>query len=135
MRTSESGDARTRRLHQHMLRSTVLTGSGVTLVFGIWLTVAPFVLGYGDGDPYWNDIVFGAVIVVLALIRVSGAYGASWLSYLNALAGMWVFAAALWLDDSAVARWNDLVAGAVVMALALVSGATSDDLEGVDGSP
>ena len=47
---------------------------------------------------------------------------------------MLVFASAPWLDDVGVARWSDLVAGAVVMAMALVSGATSDDLKDVDGS-
>ncbi len=134
MRTSESRDARTRRLHGQMLRSTVLTGSGVSLLFGIWLTVAPFALGYSNADPYWNDIGFGGLIAVLALIRVSGAYAASWLSYVNALAGTWVFASALWLDDSGIARWNDLAAGSIVTALALVSGATSDDLKDRGGS-
>jgi hypothetical protein len=37
-----------------------MAASGLNVLAGIWLIIAPFVLGYDDGDPYWNDIVFGS---------------------------------------------------------------------------
>jgi hypothetical protein len=38
------------------------TAAGINVLAGIWLIIAPFVLGYGNGDPYWNDIFFGAIV-------------------------------------------------------------------------
>jgi hypothetical protein len=62
------------------------------VLLGLSLIVAPFVLDYSGGDPYRNDIVFGAIVAVIALVRVAGAYKASWLSYLNGLIGVWLLA-------------------------------------------
>ncbi|HEY7075746.1 MAG TPA: SPW repeat protein [Solirubrobacteraceae bacterium] len=108
-------------------RATVATASGLNLLAGIWLIIAPFVLGYGNGDPYWNDIVFGAIVALIALIRISGAYRAEWLSWINALIGVWIFVSAFWLDSTMTAGWNDIILGVIVFILALISaGATSD---------
>src|SRR5438105_1507816 len=90
-------------------RSTVATVAALNLIAGIWLIIAPFVLGYGNGDPYWNDIVFGAIVAFFALIRLSGAYRADWLSWLNALIGIWIFVSAFWLDATMTAGWNDII--------------------------
>ena len=49
-------------------RSTVMAASGLNVLAGIWIIIAPFVLGYDDGDPYWNDLVLGAIVFVLGLI-------------------------------------------------------------------
>jgi hypothetical protein len=65
---------------------------------------APYVLAYDDGEPYWSDIAFGAVIALLAFVRATRARSESALSYLNFVAGLWVFVAAFWLYDSA--RFN-----------------------------
>lgn len=107
-------------------RDEVLTASGLNVLAGIWLIIAPFVLGYSDGDPYWNDIVFGAIIAVLALARVSGAYRMPELSWINALIGAWIFVSAFWLDDSARASWNDVILGIVVFVLAISSATASE---------
>jgi hypothetical protein len=95
--------------------------SGLNVLAGIWLIIAPFVLGYDNGDPYWNDIVFGAIVAVLAFARVAGAYRATWMSSLNMLIGAWIFISAFWLDNTANAGTNDIILGAIVFLLALVS--------------
>ena len=76
-------------------------------------------LGYDDGDPYWNDIVFGAVTGLIALARVTGAYRASWLNWINVLVGVWIFASGFGLDDTGVAATNDIVVGTIVFVLAI----------------
>ncbi len=106
---------------QHATRSIVVSGSVVNLVLGTWLTVAPFVLGYDHSDPDWNDVAFGALIVAFGLARISGAVQGSWIGYLSAVAGGWVFVAAFWLDGSGQAMWNDMIAGAIVAILGLLS--------------
>ena len=107
-------------------RSTVMAASGINVLAGIWLIIAPFVLGYNDGDPHWNDIVFGAIVAVLALARVAGAYRASWMSWLNMLIGAWIFISAFWLDNTSTAETNDIILGAIVFVLGLISASASD---------
>ncbi len=104
-----------------------MTASGLNVLAGVWLIIAPFVLGYSDSDPYWNDIVFGAIVVVLGLARLSGAYRAAWLSWINALIGAWIFISAWWLDATSTAAWNDVIAGAVIFVLAILSASASDE--------
>ena len=108
-------------------RSTVVAASGLNIIAGIWLICAPFVLGYDNGDPYWNDIVFGAIVTVLAFARTFGAYGASWMSWLNMLIGAWIVASAFWLDDTSTARVNDIIVGGVIFILGAASATASDD--------
>jgi len=108
-------------------RSTVATVAALNLIAGIWLIIAPFVLGYGNGDPYWNDIVFGAIVAFFALIRLSGAYRADWLSWLNALIGIWIFVSAFWLDATMTAGWNDIILGAIIFVLGMIGATVRDE--------
>ena len=45
------------------------------MLFGIWVIVAPFVLGYRPqlASAVANDIIVGIVVLVLALVRAVGA--------------------------------------------------------------
>jgi hypothetical protein len=102
-------------------RERVATIAGLNVLAGIWLIIAPFVLGYADGDPIWNDVIFGAVVLVLAGARSLFFPRQVWLSWINALVGAWVFASAFWLDSSATASWNDAILGVIVFVLALAA--------------
>jgi hypothetical protein len=95
---------------------------------GIWLIIAPWVLAYVSSDPRWNDVVFGAIVACFALARLLGAYSASWLSWLNALIGVWLIVAGFTIDSSAAASGNDIVLGIVVALLALGSATASEAL-------
>jgi hypothetical protein len=108
-------------------RDAVATASGLNFLVGIWLMTAPYALAYDAGEPFWSDIVVGAVIAVLAFVRATVPRTTSTISYLNVLAGTWVFAASFWLYDSAWPAWNDLIAGSVVAILAVLSITASDD--------
>jgi SPW repeat-containing protein len=108
-------------------RSAVATARGLSLIAGIWLIIAPFVLGYGGGDPTWNDIVFGAIVAILALAGISGLWRHPALSYATALIGAWIFASAFWLDSSATAAWNDVILGLIVFVLAIISARAGEE--------
>lgn len=112
-------------------RGAVAVVSGLAVLAGVWLVVAPFVLGYAAGDPTPNDIVCGVVIGTLGLAQVTGAYRATWLSWATAALGVWLFVAALWIDDSGQAVGNDIVAGVVVFALG-VAGARASQGAGAE---
>ena len=108
-------------------REQIATVAGLNALAGIWLIIAPFVIGYGSGDPRWNDIVFGALIAVVGAARSLFALRQAWLSWLNMLFGAWVFAAAFWLDDTARAMWNDIIVGAIVFLLGLIAASLTRD--------
>jgi len=103
-------------------RERIRVTAGLGVIAGIWLIIAPFVLGYGDGDPTWNDVIFGAAVVVLAAIRMTAARGTQWAGWLTALAGAWIFASAFWLDDTATASWNNIILGIIVFILGVAAG-------------
>jgi hypothetical protein len=65
--------------------------------------------------------------LALALARVAGAHRAAWMSWLSMLIGAWIFISAFWLDDTATAGVNDIILGAVVVCLALISASASDE--------
>lgn len=102
-------------------RAEIRTASGLNLLAGIWLIISPFVLGYLLPDTVWNPIGAGALILLLALARVSGAYRERWLSGVNALIGLWLIASAFVLADSGQAEGNVGFVGLIVFLLAIWS--------------
>ncbi|MCX2948906.1 hypothetical protein [Lentzea sp. NEAU-D7] len=74
----------------------------MTILAGIWLLLAPFVLDQvpaADGlGAYWNDLVLGTAIVVLASIRMVASDRLPWLSLVNALLGPWLVASPFVLE-------------------------------------
>ena len=110
-------------------RDAVVLFSGLNVLAGVWLIIAPWVLGYQAGDPKWNDVVFGAVIAIIGLVRAGGAFRASALSVINALIGVWLFVAAFTIDSSTVASRNDVILGVIVFVLGIASAASSEGTE------
>ncbi len=102
-------------------RSEIASLSGLNVIAGIWLIIAPWVLGYSARDPRWNDVVFGIIVGVLALTRATGAYRADWMKWINAAIGVWLSIAAFTIDNTNVARWNDIILGIIVFLLAIGS--------------
>jgi hypothetical protein len=101
----------------------VRVAAAINALAGIWLILAPFILGYGSGNPYWNDIVFGAIVLAVALVRLA-APALAVISWLNVVIGAWLFASAFWLDTTATASWNDAILGIVVCVLGLIAALT-----------
>jgi SPW repeat len=108
-------------------RAAVTMLSGLNVLAGAWLIIAPWVLGYSAGDPKWNDVVFGAIVVVLAGARSLGAFRATLLSVINAVVGVWLVIAAFTIDASATASWNDVILGVIVFVLGVASAFASGD--------
>jgi SPW repeat len=112
-------------------RRDVIGLSGLNVLAGIWLILAPWWLGYSGADPKWNDVVFGAIVAVLAATRAGGGFRATELSILNALVGVWLFVAAFTIDSSGAAGANDIILGVIVFVLALGSAAASERRAGM----
>jgi SPW repeat len=95
------------------------SAAAINALAGIWLIIAPFVLGY-SGNVYWNDIVFGAIVLAVALVRMA-APALAVISWINVVIGAWLFASAFWLDKTATASWNDVILGIIVFVLGVIA--------------
>jgi uncharacterized membrane protein len=82
---------------------------------GLWLMVAPSVLGL-QGLPAANDQLIGALVITFAAIGFGeAARAARWINLLFAAwlcASAWIFA-----GNEGLARWNDLTVGVVIALL------------------
>jgi hypothetical protein len=90
--------------------------SGINIVLGAWMIIAPFVLGYSANPvAMWNSIIVGAIVLILAWIRAANPASAPGLSWINAILGVWLIIAPFILGTSATARssaqWNEIIVG------------------------
>lgn len=106
-------------------RAEVAGASAVNFLIGLWLIVAPWILGFDKEWAVWNAIGSGFVIAFVAFLRASGMRRATALSMLNAGVGSWLVLSALWLDQSLAAALNAIVAGGLVVVFALWSASAS----------
>jgi hypothetical protein len=94
--------------------------SGLNILAGLWLIIAPFVLAYsGLQNALWNDVIIGIGVAVLAAIRAGGAIDQAWLSWLNLVLGAWLFVSpwVLAFTGDSAALWNNVIMGAIVFVL------------------
>lgn len=97
--------------------------SGVSIVAGIWLLIAPFYLGYPQPISRWNDIIVGLVLIVLASLRYIHPLHRFWVSWINACLGLWLIAAPFVLEcDLIAAQVNDITVGIIVFLAGAISG-------------
>lgn len=113
-------------------RGAVKFASGINIVLGVWLMIAPAILGYsGLAVAAWNDVIVGVLIVILAGIRVGMPARYAGLSWLNFVFGIWLVVAPFILGYLApapvpgvgtTAMWNDIIVGILVLLFASWSG-------------
>ncbi|HUV71396.1 MAG TPA: SPW repeat protein [Clostridia bacterium] len=114
-----------------MNRGQAITASTVNLIAGLWLIIAPFVLGFSEITAATiNDIVLGAIIAIVSAIRIFSSVRWNWLSWLNVLLGFWLIIAPFVLAyPAATPRFNDIILGIVVIIAGTWS-ATSTPTQG-----
>src|SRR4051812_23883873 len=59
-------------------RPDAMFAAALEVIAGVWLVISPWVLGYTGDDARWNPIVFGAIVIVLALARAAAGDRAAW---------------------------------------------------------
>ena len=96
------------------------TASGLNVVAGIWLIVSPFILGYsGIPAAMWTSVVIGAIVLMLAWVRIFNVDNVPSLSWINALLGLWLIVTP-WVFQFAMNMapvWNDVILGIIVAVL------------------
>ncbi|MFB6109085.1 MAG: hypothetical protein ABEJ82_09665 [Haloplanus sp.] len=92
----------------------------VSALVGAWVFVSAFVLDMA-GAHFWNDVVVGAAIFVLAgysAVRASGSEtGNVWASGLAGLLGLWTIATPFVYGAGSTSMWSGVVSGVVVAVL------------------
>jgi len=95
--------------------------SGIHVGLGIWLIASPWVFDYGGRAPVLNSVFVGALIAVLAAVRLASLHESAGLSGINISLGFWTivspWASGYALNKEAVA--NNIMVGVLVMALAI----------------
>lgn len=97
-----------------------MTARIATALLGIWLMVAPDVLGY-EGATRINDRVVGPLVVATAIMAATEVTRP--LRWLGVPLGAWLLAAPWVLGYAdALARADSIVAGVLVIVLSLIRG-------------
>lgn len=133
--THHDGRAKTTRLVSNFTAGT-----------GVWLVLAPFILGYAViTGALWNDVACGILVAVLAFTQAKNPFGAEGASWTIAGVGAWLILAPFILAyaaqttagpateggaeataDTAAstassvaqgATWNDIIVGVLLIAL------------------
>ena len=114
-------------------RGGVTAACLLSLAAGVWLIVSPLVLDYVADDSRLIPMIAGAIVAVLALVRMV-TWRAEWLSLINVLIGMGLFACGFWFAESPSASWNAWLLGVAVIVLALLSIDVTEEGR-MEGSP
>ena len=102
--------------------------SMLNIIAGIWLIIAPFILGYANiAGALWSDIIVGAAVIIFALVRSTGDPHTTWASWANLVLGIWLIIAPFAIGYSAIsaALWNVIILGIAVVVFALWSGGST----------
>lgn len=92
--------------------------SGLNVIAGLWLIISPWVLANRASATYWDDVIVGVVVAVLAFIRAAGWYSATWMSWLNVLLGLWLIVSPWVLRaQTSQAYWNEVIVGVIIAIL------------------
>jgi len=126
------------------MESRARLASGINVLAGIWLFLAPMVLGYADMEQaLWNDRVIGVAIFVLALTRVAAPDRFAAISWVNFVLGAWLIIAPFLLfyggvsavGEPVAATGNDILVGILVIAMAAWSASATNRLPSGSGEP
>ncbi|WP_309112635.1 hypothetical protein [Saccharothrix sp.] len=102
----------------------VTAASGVGAAVGLWLMVAPLVLGYSphSSAAWWSDLAAGGATVFVSVCQVAGLRRTWPVAIAPAAVACWLLAAPTALDLRATERAaavNDLLAGAMLFIAVL----------------
>lgn len=99
----------------------VRIASGLNTLAGVWLVVAPSILGFAAlENAFWNSVITGTAVTVIGLIRMIKPLQSEWLSRVTIMIGMWVAVSPFVLGFAEVgsAMWNAAFTGIIILALA-----------------
>jgi hypothetical protein len=97
--------------------------SSINVALGIWLIASPWVFDYSGRAPVLSGVFGGALIAMLAAIRLASLRERPGLSHINLLLGFWTIVspwASGYVENKAAVA-NNIMVGVLVTALAVWS--------------
>lgn len=91
--------------------------SGINILIGLWMIASPFIFGYTFASTaMWNSIIFGILIAIIAIIKVTNPASVTWLSWVNTIIGLWLILSAFIISFPYYdAQINNVIAGILVV--------------------
>jgi hypothetical protein len=97
-------------------KTKLAAASWITILSGVWLLIAPFILQYANSTARINDIWLGLIIGLIALSSIR------WMKTAMVIVGSWLILASFILDyTGTLAQQNDLVVGVIIILVSLWS--------------
>ncbi|WP_224240597.1 SPW repeat domain-containing protein [Hyalangium gracile] len=92
----------------------------LSFVLGVWLFVAPLVLGYAERAARLNESLVGLAVAVVALLAASRPA----LRFVNIALGGWLLLAPLLLGygDSTLPTAHDIILGVLIICASVLAG-------------
>src|ERR1700677_4521292 len=92
------------------------TASTITVLLGIWLIASPWVFDYSGKYPVLNSVFVGALIAMLAAIRLVSLRESAGVNAISLLLGFWTIVSpwASGYDANKPAVANNLMVGVLV---------------------
>lgn len=110
-------------LARRLSTELAFTPSAFLVPAGLWIALAPLLVGDRFDYPWWNDVAAGLLIAALAVARVLRPAGTGALNAVHAVLGAWLIAAPFLLGfaDQVAVTWNNIVVGFLVILLGTAS--------------
>jgi|ERR1700761_658577 hypothetical protein len=104
------------------------TASGVNIVLGLWMIASPWVFDYSGKAAVFSSLTVGALVALLAAIRVASLHDSAGLSGINLLLALWTVVSpwAYGYMTNEGALLNNIVVGILIAALASWSAIATD---------
>ena len=109
----------------------VRIASALNFLLGLWVLIAPFVLGYnaftlsavGYSRALFNDVAVGAIVALIAAARFLFAYRHDWPSWISVILGIYlVLSPFIWVYGYyGYAAGSDVYSGALIAWIAFWS--------------
>jgi hypothetical protein len=105
----------------------IAIASAINVAVGCWVVFSPLTLGYPGTESIAPTFATGAVVALFAYLRAERAARSALLSWVNSAVGCWLVASGLWLRHDLAASLNEVIAGGLIVTLALVSALTEHE--------
>jgi SPW repeat len=107
----------------HDYAAQARAASGMNILLGLWLIASPWVFDYSARSAVVSSVCVGALIALLAAMRIATLPDSAGLSGINVLLALWTIGSpwACGYAENVAATTNNVILGIVIAALAIWS--------------
>lgn len=119
------------------MNAGIETGAWVNIVLGVLVIATPFFTAV-EGSAFWNDILVGLLVIVLAGYNAWAAANAHvgsvlWPASANVLLGVWLILFPFFADVTLAYFWANLIFGALIVIAAVYNAWAASTARGARG--